>query len=396
MLHSYRFSNFFSFKDPTEVSFRLSRHAPADNLSFESEIGDRDRLTKLLAVLGPNGSGKTNLIKPVAFVHWFLGSSFQFDPKRNIPIEPHFSSPNEPSSFEFEAEYDGLLWRYTLEATKERVLKEALYKKTSRQFSYVFIREWQPDEKSYSIKQNEFGFLPAEAQKVRENASLIATAAQYQVPVAAAFANASVCSNVVATGRNRLSIDHFRAAANFFADEPSHATLMSTLLHEWDLGLERIEISKVKTTDKDGVEKEINLPLGFHHVNGKSIPLTLHQESSGTQAAFVLLSYLLPTLATGGLASIDEMESDLHPHMLAPILKLFIDPKTNPRNAQLLFTCHSVDILNQLHKAQVVLVEKDRHCNSEAWRLDSVKGLRADDNLYAKYKAGAYRAIPRL
>jgi len=33
---------------------------------------------------------------------------------------------------------------------------------------------------------------------------------------------------------------------------------------------------------------------------------------------------------------------------------------------------------------------------SEAWRLDSIKGLRADDNLYAKYMAGAYGAIPQV
>ena len=54
------------------------------------------------------------------------------------------------------------------------------------------------------------------------------------------------------------------------------------------------------------------------------------------------------------------------------------------------------EVLSLLHKAQVVLVEKDDNCESDAWRLDSVKGVRADDNLYAKYMAGAYGAIPQV
>jgi hypothetical protein len=33
---------------------------------------------------------------------------------------------------------------------------------------------------------------------------------------------------------------------------------------------------------------------------------------------------------------------------------------------------------------------------SEAWRLDQVAGIRADDNLYAKYMAGALEAIPNV
>jgi len=43
-----------------------------------------------------------------------------------------------------------------------------------------------------------------------------------------------------------------------------------------------------------------------------------------------------------------------------------------------------------------VLVEKDAQCESDAWRLAAVKGVRADDNLYAKYMAVTYGAVPRL
>jgi hypothetical protein len=40
-------------------------------------------------------------------------------------------------------------------------------------------------------------------------------------------------------------------------------------------------------------------------------------------------------------------------------------------------------------------VEK-RDGTSESWRLDSMEGIRSDENYYAKYMSGAYDAIPKL
>jgi uncharacterized protein len=47
-----------------------------------------------------------------------------------------------------------------------------------------------------------------------------------------------------------------------------------------------------------------------------------------------------------------------------------------------------------VHKSQVMLVEKNAECESSACRMDAVKGIRNDDNFYAKYMAGAYGAVP--
>jgi hypothetical protein len=55
-----------------------------------------------------------------------------------------------------------------------------------------------------------------------------------------------------------------------------------------------------------------------------------------------------------------------------------------------------MEVLNVLHKSQVFLVEKNADCESSAWRMDSIQGIRNDDNFYAKYMAGAYGAVPQL
>ena len=81
--------------------------------------------------------------------------------------------------------------------------------------------------------------------------------------------------------------------------------------------------------------------------------------------------------------------------MLPHILDLFKFKSTNPHDAQIIFSCHTSEILNLLQKHQLYLVEKD-NLESIAWRLDDVIGLRVDDNLYAKYMAGALDAVPNL
>jgi predicted ATPase len=394
MLRSYAFKNFLSFKDTTEVSFQLTKHAPENGMSFVLETGQR--LTKAIAVIGPNGSGKTNLLKPLAFLGWFVSASFQSDPKAKIPVEPHFFGEGAASEFQVEFDHDGKLWRYELVVNADRVLSESLHVKTTRLFSYVFGREWAGESQGYRIKQQNFGFNQSEAEKVRENASLISTAAQYQVPLASQLASGSLSTNVNYAGRQHFNDNDVMQAAGYFAGNEGASTRMSSLLRAWDLGLSEVRVKVLDFPNEKGEIQKIPFPFGVHRDGTRETELLLFQESSGTQSAFVLLSRLLPVLANGGLAVIDEFEADLHPHMLVPILDLFFSPETNPHNAQIIFTCHSVEVLNLLHKSQVMLVQKDEACNSEAWRLDSMQGVRNDDNLYAKYMGGAYGAIPNV
>ena len=101
-------------------------------------------------------------------------------------------------------------------------------------------------------------------------------------------------------------------------------------------------------------------------------------------------------LANGGVAVLDEFDVNLHPEIVLSLYELFIHPETNPENAQLFFSTHSHLVLNKLDKYQIILTEKNDKGQSESWRLDGVSGVRADDNYYAKYIAGAYGAVPEL
>ena len=122
----------------------------------------------------------------------------------------------------------------------------------------------------------------------------------------------------------------------------------------------------------------------------------MQYESSGTKQLFVLLKTILLVLLKGGVAVLDEFDVNLHPEMVLALFELFIQPETNPKNAQLLFSTHSHRILSNLDKYQIILTEKNDKGESESWRLDECSGVRADDNYYSKYIAGAYGAVPKL
>ena len=394
MLHKYAFSNFQSFRERTEVSWVLDKRVPDAVWSATAESGER--VSTVMAVLGANASGKTAFLKPILFVDWFITQSFATDPTENLPLAPHAASPAEPSEFEVEVDFDGRIWRYVLRCTPQRVLHESLYVKHER-MRYVFVRDWNEQKQSYEVKQHDFGFAPAEARKARQNASLIATAAQYGVPLAQRLVEGGAVTNINAFGRITNDAGQMVRAATFFAQNETQRGSLIRLLSSWDLGLNDLQIREVLVPTVDGKEEKLLVPYGIHRLAGDGVfALPFGLESSGTQGAFVLLSRLLHALATGGLAVIDEFENDLHPHMLEPILDLFANPATNPKGAQLLFTCHAIEVLNILHKSQVTLVEKDANNESSAWRLDSVEGVRHDDNFYAKYMAGAYGAVPQL
>lgn len=394
MLHSYAFSNFQSFLSRVEVDLTLNKKTGLTD--WMDEVPTGERVSKLLAVIGPNGSGKTALVKPVAFVGWFVSQSFQqLAPDAPIPVTPHATAPDKTTEFECQVDFDGKVWRYVLRCTPQRVIHEALYQKRER-FGYVFVRDWDEATSSYVIKQQDFGFAPQEARKVRQNASLIATAAQYGVPLAQRIAGPYVITNVNVLGRLPMDNGLLLAAAEHFSRSAGQQNHMEQLLAKWDLGLSGVSLQQVPAPSTDDPNRNVWMPFGRHKNKSHEFVLPFVWESSGTQSAFVLLSRLLPTLEIGGLAVIDEFENDLHPHMLEPILELFANPATNPHHAQLLFTCHAVEVLNLIHKSQVMLVQKNQDCESAACRLDAVAGIRNDDNFYAKYMAGAYGAVPEF
>lgn len=394
MIKSLRFSNFYSFAEETQLDFSVGKKPTPSG--FDIDIDDA-RLNKVIAVVGANGSGKTQLIKPLAFLGWFICDSFlQADPDKDVPYQPHRLHAEEETSLEIDFFLQGIEHRYQLVLNAGQVVSEVLLNRTSTQFSYLFRREHAAD--GFTFKQKGFPFPKAQAQSLRANCSLLAAAHSYDIKEARPFIEyfRLFTSNVVSLGRQHFQRSALVSAAEIYEELPSVKSRMVEAMREFDLGLSDVVIRPLEVVAKDGKDGTVYMPFGVHKSqDGKAFELNFFEESSGTQSAFVLLEHVLGTLEQGGLAVIDEIDNDLHPHLMPKILDWFRFEHSNPNKAQLIFTCHTPEVLNRLQKHQVYLCEKQDQC-STAWRLDEVVGLRADDNLYAKYMAGALGAVPDL
>ena len=398
MLHSYAFSNFRSFLERVEVSLTLTDKDGVNGWDMRSPISEQ-RLTTALGVLGANASGKTSLLKPLAFLSWFVRHSFASSPDSALFVERHFNGGDSPATFEViaDANEPETLWRYKLSVNASQVLSESVERKARRQaWRPVFERTLVGGK--YHVAQDGFGLDPQQAENVRPNVSLIAWAAQFGVKLALEMQkNFELLTNMSAGGRvSHMNRETLEDCIRYFAEDPLARERMQNLLRGWDLGLAEVRFSLHEISDSSGRMRKRWFAFGVHRDwNNREHILPLADESSGTQSAFALLALVLYVLEQGGVMAYDELDSDLHPHLLEPLLELFSNSETNPRHAQIVFSCHMTEILRFLQKSQVMLVEKDGLA-SHAWRLDSVEGVRIDDNRVAKYLAGAYGAIPRL
>lgn len=394
MIKNLRFSNFYSFTDDTLIDFSLGKKPTPSG--FDIAVGS-ERYNKVIAIVGANGSGKTQFLKPLAFLSWFVLESFlKTNPDEKIPCEPHRLEPNKPSEFALEFQRKGKDYRYELCIADKIVLFEGLFEKTSTQYSYLFKREKTAD--GYRYKQKGFSFPKAQAERIRNNASVLGAAHNYDVPEAKIFIDffGKVAANVGCIGRHHYRHEQLLSTAKELYKQPKMLAQVSKAMGQIDLGLAKVKVRKIQRRDPTGKAQSEFLPFGVHVTDtGETFQLPFLEESSGTQSAFVLLTPILRTLQNGGLAVIDELDNDLHPHLVPHLLQWFEYEHTNPHHAQLIFTCHTPEVLNLLQKHQVYLVEK-RNQRSDAWRLDDMTGLRADDNLYAKYMAGALGATPEL
>ena len=101
-------------------------------------------------------------------------------------------------------------------------------------------------------------------------------------------------------------------------------------------------------------------------------------------------------LDIGGVAVIDELDTDVHPLLIPELFRWFYDKQRNPNGAQLLFTAHNPAILDELEKEQVFFSEKPSGKPTRIYGAREIKGLRREPSLMKKYLSGELGAVPHI
>lgn len=405
MIRSYWFKNYKSFKEKVEVN--LTNTANTDSaFMYKSAFGDNVSLATCL--IGPNAGGKTTALKPLSLLSWLIDESFKTEVDTAIPCKTHIFSDSACTQFcyEFSDEQfcsekkEPSIYRYLIEICNGFIVKETLSLKTTARFSYLLDREWNFEKEEFLIKSRIPNFSESPAFKNRNNVSLLALLRQngYKDYY---FLNGLIKSfnlGYTDTFDDFLSIIYSfpalalrKTAAALFENE-NLLQKVNSIVSNLDMG-----VDTVIAYEQDFIEnKKDNKAIQVKHCDGeKTDYLPFHSESAGTQSLIVFLANILPILEKGGIIVVDELEANLHPHVMEYVLKLFAHSKWNPKKAQIIFTSHAINIINTLQKEQIFMVEKI-DCYSELWRLDQIQKVRRDDNYAAKYLAGAYGALPNI
>lgn len=402
MIRNYSCENFCSFRDHVEFSLLTGAKTPTDYSYVPSLSGDQ--ISVLAGVFGPNASGKTNLLKPLAFLNYFLRHSYQEQERGDgLPVDPFFTNTTEPTRFTLEFEGSGQRYRYELSLTRQEIQEEKLMLRSpeSGQFRTLLTRSQGKERPTVSVQHN-FTDATALRQLLRDrpNASVIAAGLVTGRPEFQQVLHSlgGFETNVDRLGKTEVGqsnrIGEVLECARYFQDNPHFLEDLEQRLKSADLGIAGLKLKEIDMLTDKGDTRKAPMPFVIHRSGNKQFSIPLTHESSGTKRLFVLLRSFLPVLTSGGIAVIDEMESDLHPHLIPLLLDLFVDSSTNPKRAQLIFTCHHVEILNLLAKEQIMLVQKDAQNISHARRLADIKGIRREENFFANYNAGRYEAVP--
>jgi uncharacterized protein len=418
MLIEFRVTNYRSFRDTQQfsmVSGPASEHV--ETHTFDTGIADLRRLLRSAAVYGANAAGKTNLLRAIQFMQGLVinsANTLASGPSPHDPFKFDLVTRNAPSEYEVAFIQDGIRYEYGFAIGPDRIEKEWLmeYPRGRGKGRRLFDRHFNKSRKRDEWKFSSFfrGNRVVWSESTRPDALFLSTAVQLNsmqlLPIAHWFQRKLVVIVGATTLNQLLTIK--------FLDEPFGKERLLSFLREADPGIADVDLRReplvagammfglqdiIEPTGVPGTPPNV-IKVTFSHLakqSDKDGSLALQQESNGTQVLFRMAGAWLNVLANGEIFLIDEIETSLHPLLVQFLINNFHSDKTNPNNAQLVFTTHNTSLLNQelFRRDQIWFVEKDKSGATTLFPLTDFSP-RNDEAIERGYLRGRYGALPVL
>jgi uncharacterized protein len=418
MLIQFTVGNYRSFKDPVTLSMEAAAITSANKELDTSNViaaGARLKLLTSAGIYGANASGKSNLINALYFMHTLIINSAResqaSDPIDTSPFRLLDSSEKRPSFFEVMFVLENQKYRYGFEVNREKVVREWLYVTPTIREAMLFQREGE------NIEINERTFREGRSleQKTRANALFLSVAAHW---------NGAVSLKLIGWfrklgfiyGPNNMGYKYFTISR--YLENPERSDQIKNIVRLLDVEIEKIVVRKV---DPDQVKQMKGMPDDLKKYFAKTpgnflSPKTIHnqlnekgeitgqvefdlegEESAGTEKLVYIAGPVLDSLANGRVMVVDELEAHLHPILSLALVRLFNSLETNPKRAQLAFTTHDTNLLDNtlLRRDQVWFTEKDSRGASHLYSLVEFNP-RQEEAFERNYLRGKYGAVPYL
>ncbi|MFG1754057.1 AAA family ATPase [Streptosporangium sandarakinum] len=397
MLLSFRVANHRSLRDEQQLLLVPSGGADdPDSADWEA--------VRVAGIFGPNASGKSNVINALVYMRNMVRGSFrESEPDTGIRRDSFALDPatrKEPSTYVVDLLLRGVRHTYGFSVDDERVTEEWMFSYPQGQEKVIFHRqgdEYFEDDSPDSMRQ---------VQEITEsNVLFLSVAARSrQAAVRAVY---QWFANLLDRNPTVLRYPRFSPIVEY-AERPGYLDRLNALLRAADTGIESAEIIEeseaefaARSADPRAVdwypEQRKNILFNHRGENG-TFALGLGDQSLGTRTLYELGPAVFRTLDRGTPLLVDELDASLHPYLSAQLVKLFRDPVTNPRGAQLVFSSHDTTLLGRIQGEEVLrqdhvwFTEKDECGATDLFPLSAFNAPQ--ENRERRYLMGRYGAVP--
>ncbi len=343
MLIQFNYKNYKSFREETILDLSATRMTEyADRVV---DVGG-EKVLRAAAIFGANASGKSNVYRAFSYMTDYVINSFRYGDeatsyrfKRPTPFL--FEDETEKAETTFEVYFtifgdsSEKIYNYGFRIDDNGVSEEWLNTKakSSREYKRIFYR----DNKTLDLD----GF-PSDSK------SNITVALEKQTLIVSLGAKLKIgiCKQIqdwfLGNGMTDFDSPYASVGRYFpdgFVDDPNVREEVAKYISTFDDHIVDFHVEPFPNMLNN--EKYYKVSTIHRKAGSDSlVEIPLEDESVGTLKMLALYSDLQKVLLNGGVFFVDELNARLHPLLARNIVLTFLNPKSNPHNAQLIFTTH--------------------------------------------------------
>lgn len=426
MLVDFTVENYRSIKEPVTLSAvaqkqstrQKSQNSKRNRVKLDHEItpgyhieGWDIEILPVLAIFGANASGKSNVIQALDYLLMMMKNGIQETARKQTVFKyakldtfklDNISESN-PTKFELRTVFDNNIYTYSLVLNQRYVVSEKLDYATSKtkRTRRLFSRQWNDVSKKFIWKTgDDFSGPHNQLQNsILENDLFISTLVKLKVDKIEYLLEwlRKRFPGDINLLYEKLDINIIAALQDIDTDtsKSKKISLFNKTLEivkNFDTGL-----SDIKIENKFEDYSDFNMYAIHEKPDGQKISWPFEEESLGTQRLLRFASWIVLYLEVAGLVIVDELGTNIHPNVIRNIIKIFQSPKTNPKNAQLIFTSHDNTLQrnNLLRRDQIWFTQKRLDQSTELYPLTDFH-VRNDLAIDKAYLDGRFGAVPFL